>query len=139
MTPSDTRKDGRLYRYCVSADLLKRDSAQCTVRRVPAGEIEGTVIDQVRELLRSLEMIVRTWRAGKRLTGGLSESDVATALRRLVPLWNKRFPAEQARVIQLLVERVDVGPDSFDIQLRTEGLANLSTELNAVSPEQEAA
>ena len=64
---------------------MKHDAAQCTVRRVPAGEIEGAVIDQVRELLRSPEMIVRTWRAGKQLIDGLSESEVATALRRLDP------------------------------------------------------
>lgn len=139
MTPSHTRKGGRLYRYYVSADVLKHDAQQCTVRRVPAGEIESAVIDQVRDLLRSPEMIVRTWRTGKRLIDGLSESEVATALRRLDPLWNELFPAEQARIIQLLVERVDVGPDGLDIRLRTEGLANLTADLNAVRPEQEAA
>jgi site-specific DNA recombinase len=115
MTPSHTRKGGRLYRYYVSSDLLKHDAAQCTVRRVPAGEIEVAVIDQVRDLLRSPEVIVRTWQAGKRLINGLSESEVATALRRLDPLWNELFPAEQARIIQLLVERVDVSPGGIDI------------------------
>jgi hypothetical protein len=139
MTPSHTRKGGRLYRYYVSADLLKHDAAQCTVLRVPAGEIESAVVDQVRELLRAPEMIVRTWRAGKRLLEGLSESEVAAALRRLDPLWNELFPAEQARVIQLLVERVDVSPDGLDIRLRTEGLSNLTAELNAVKPQREAA
>ena len=61
------------------------------------------------------------------------------ALQRLDPLWNELFPAEQARVIQLLVERVDVGPDGVDIRLRTEGLTNLTAELDAVRPEQKAA
>ena len=125
MTPSHTRKGGKLYRYYVSADVLKHDAAQCTVRRVPAGEIEGAVIDQVRGLLRSPEIIVRTWRAGKRLIDGLSEAEVARALRRLDPLWDELFPAEQARIVQLLVERVDVSPDGIDIRLRTEGLANV--------------
>ena len=32
------------------------------------------------------------------------------------------FPAEQARIVQLLVERVDVGPDGVDLRLRTEGV-----------------
>ena len=40
------------------------------------------------------------------------------------PLWDELFPAEQARIVQLLVERVDVGMDGVDIRLRTEGLAN---------------
>ena len=139
MTPTHTRKGGRLYRYYIATDLLKHDAPACTVRRVPAAEIEGAVVDQVRGLLRSPEMIVRTWRAGKRLVAGLDESEVRAALQRLDPVWNELFPAEQARVIQLLVERVDVSPDGVDIQLRTEGLSNLTAELNAVRPEQRAA
>jgi DNA invertase Pin-like site-specific DNA recombinase len=139
MTPTHTRNGGRLYRYYIATTVLKHDAPQCTVRRVPAGEIEGAVIDQVRGLLRSPEMIVRTWRAGKRLIAGLQESEVSAALQRLDPLWDELFPAEQARIIQLLVERVDVGPEGIDIRLRTEGLANLTAELDAVRPQQRAA
>jgi len=84
-------------------------------------------------------MIVRTWRAGRRLIDGLSESEIAAALRRLDPLWNELFPAEQARIIQLLVERVEVSPHGLDIRLRTEAVENLAAELNAIRPEQEAA
>jgi hypothetical protein len=51
---------------------------------------------------------VRTWRAARKSLNGLSESDVHEALRRLYPLWHELFPAEQAKVIQLLVERIDV-------------------------------
>ena len=93
----------------------------------------------MRGLLRSPEMIVRTWRAGKQLVAGLRESTVRAALQRLDPVWDELFPAEQARVIQLLVDRVDVSADGVDTRLRTEGLANLALELNAIRPEQEAA
>jgi DNA invertase Pin-like site-specific DNA recombinase len=139
MTPTHTRKGGRLYRYYIATALLKHDALDCTVRRVPAAEIEKAVVDQVRGLLRSPEMIVRTWRAGKKLVAGLREAEVRAALQRLDPLWEELFPVEQARVIQLLVDRVDVGPDGVDIRLRTEGLANLTLELDAVRPAQEAA
>jgi site-specific DNA recombinase len=139
MTPTHTRKGGRLYRYYIAADLLKHDAPACTVRRVPAAEIESAVIDQVRGLLRAPEMIVRTWRAGRRMIAGLKEAEVREALQRLDPIWNELFPAEQARVIQLLVDRVDVGQDGVDIRLRTEGLTSLTGELNAVRPVQEAA
>jgi DNA invertase Pin-like site-specific DNA recombinase len=135
MTPTHTRKGGRLYRYYVATDLLKHDAPACTVRRVPAAEIEGAVIDQVRGLLRGPEMIVRTWRAGRRLIAGLKEAEVREALQRLDPIWGELFPVEQARVIQLLVERVDVGPEGVDIRLRTEGLANITAELDAVRPD----
>jgi site-specific DNA recombinase len=60
MTPAHTRKGGKLYRYYVSTDVLKRDADACSVRRIPAAEIESAVIEQVRGLLRSPEIIVAT-------------------------------------------------------------------------------
>jgi DNA invertase Pin-like site-specific DNA recombinase len=135
MTPAHTRKGGKLYRYYVSTDVLKRDAADCPVRRIPAGEIESAVVDQLRGLLRAPEIIVGTWRAARQSMDGLSEADVREALERLDPLWDELFPAEQARIVQLLVERIDVSPDGADIRLRTEGLANLATELRAIKPE----
>ena len=45
--------------------------------------------------------------------------------------WDELFPAEQARIVHLLVERVDVGLDSVDIRLRTEGLASVVADLRA--------
>jgi site-specific DNA recombinase len=38
-------------------------------------------------------------------------------------------PAEQARIVQLLVERVDVQEDALEVRVRTEGLASLVGEL----------
>jgi site-specific DNA recombinase len=139
MTPTHTRKGGRLYRYYVAADVLKHDAPASTVRRLSAAEIEGMVLKQVRSLLRAPEMIVLTWRAGRKLISGLTEVEVQKALQRLDPLWDELFPAEQARIVQLLVERVDVGLDAVDIRLRTEGLANVTAELGAVRPEQRSA
>jgi DNA invertase Pin-like site-specific DNA recombinase len=135
MTPSHTRKGGKLYRYYVSTDVLKRDADACSVRRIPAAEIESAVVDHLRGILRAPEIIVGTWRAARQSIDGLNETDVRAALERLDPLWDELFPAEQARIVQLLVERVDVSPDGADIRLRTEGLTNLIADLRAVRPE----
>ncbi len=135
MTPTHTRKGGKLYRYYVSTDVLKRDAEACPVRRVPAAEIESAVIDQLRGLLRTPEIIVGTWRAARHQWATSREAEVREALQRLDPLWDELFPAEQARIVQLLVERVDVSPDGADIRLRTEGLTNLVADLRAVRPE----
>jgi hypothetical protein len=133
MTPVHTRRNGKLYRYYVSTDVLKRDPESCPIRRIPAGEIEGAVIDQLRHLLRAPEMIVRSWKKMRKLTGDISETEVRDALQRFDPLWDELFLAEQARIVQLLVERVDVSPDGADIRIRTEGLMNLVTDLRADS------
>ena len=51
------------------------------------------------------------------------------ALAQLDPLWEELFPAEQARIVRLLVERVEVGPSGADIRLRVAGLTSLMREL----------
>jgi len=130
MSPTHTRKGGRLYRYYVSQSVLKRGPDACPVGRVPAAEIEAAVVDQLRNVLRAPEIVIRTWRAARRATPGLTEADVREALHRFDPLWDELFPAEQARIVQLIVERIDVGVDGVDIRLRAEGLATLVHDLN---------
>ena len=44
-------------------------------------------------------------------------------------MWSELFPAEQARIVQLLVERVDLSEKGADITLRIEGLASLMQDL----------
>jgi hypothetical protein len=55
-------------------------------------------------------------------------------LHRLDPLWEQLFPAEQARIVRALVERVVVGPASADIRLRLDGLGGLVRDLTAMAP-----
>ena len=133
MSPSHTRKGGRLYRYYVSQSVLKRGADSCPVSRVPAAEIEAAVVDQLRGMLRSPEIIVGTWRSARPEIDGLSEADVREALEGLDPLWDELFPAEQTRIIQLLVERIDVGLDGLDIRLRVQGLAYMVRDLAGIA------
>ena len=44
-------------------------------------------------------------------------------------VWSELFPAEQARIVQLLVERVDMREDALEVRIRAEGLASLVGEL----------
>jgi site-specific DNA recombinase len=129
MTPTHTRRNGRLYRYYVSTDVLKRDATSCSLRRVPAAEIENAVIDQLRGLLRDSEIMLRTWRTARQSLPDISEAEVRDALERLDPLWDELFPAEQTRIVQLLVERIEINPDGLDIRLRVEGLLHLVRDL----------
>ena len=130
LSPTHTRRRGRLYRYYVAQQVLKaEDAGNDIVRRVSAAEIERVVMDQVRALLRQPEIVVGTWLAARVDAPELTEVDVRDALGELEPLWDELFPAEQARIVRLLVERVEVGPDGADIRLRVEGLASLVRDL----------
>ncbi len=139
MTPVHTKKINKLYRYYVAAELLKGETPDGIVRRVPAGEIEAAVIDNVRGLLRAPEIVVATWRAARGHDESISEADVREALQSLDPLWDELFPTEQSRVLQLLVERVDVHPDGLDIKFRVDGLETLVSEIRGSMTEQRAA
>jgi site-specific DNA recombinase len=139
MSPSHTRKGDRLYRYYVTQSILKRGPGTCPVGRIPAAEIETAVIEQLRGFLRAPELIVRTWMTAIRHDERITEAEVRDAFERLDPMWDELFPAEQARIVQLLVERVDVKVDGIAIRLRTGGLTKLLDELQSVGDRQEAA
>jgi hypothetical protein len=82
-------------------------------------------VDQIRQLIQAPEIIVRTWKAARQQDKEITEHEVREALQSFDPLWDELFPAEQARIIQLLVERIDVALDGIDIKLRVEGLTAL--------------
>ena len=129
-SPTHTRKAGRLYRYYVSQSVLKHGAGSCPVGRVPAGEIEAAVIAQLRTVMRQPEIVAGTWKAALAQEGGTSEPEVYTALQQFDPLWDELFPAEQARIVGLLVERVDIGNEGLNVRLRIDGLSGLVSEID---------
>jgi site-specific DNA recombinase len=71
--------------------------------------------------------------------GDIKEAEVREALERFGPIWDELFPAEQARIVQLLVERVDIGLDGVAIRLRTNGIASLIADLRMMAAPRRAA
>ena len=135
MTPSHTRKKGRLYRYYICMKAINAGHDSCPVRSIPAGEIEAAVIGQVRALLRAPEIRARA----ERMAPQIAQPDLHAALDRFEAVWDELFPAEQARLLQLLVERVAVGQDGAEIRLRAEGLASVVADITAQAGDRSAA
>ena len=151
MSPTHTRRGQKLYRYYVSQAVIRGRGTHPSgaggnptsginnvdpgranhIARIPAGDTEAAVIGQLRILLQSPEIIVATWRAARRQAPDLTEAEVREALERFDLLWNELFPAEQARIVRLLVERVDVGQAGIDIRLNVAGLTHLIADLRA--------
>jgi hypothetical protein len=113
--------------------VLKLGPETCPIRRIGAAEIEGAVVDQLRAILRSPDIIARTAATARQQDSTITNEDVRIVIQQFDSLWDQLFPAEQARFVQLLVERVDLGTEGARITIRSEGLTSLAAELPMLS------
>ena len=139
MTPTATKKGSRHYRYYTSMDAIRNRAGEGreSFVRLNAGMVEGAVVQHIRSLLRTPEIAARAMEAARRNDPDIDEQDVVTALAGFDGLWGSLFPAEQARIARLLIERVTVSADGLAVDLRTEGLGSVIREM--VTPKQELA
>jgi len=133
------KKNGRQYRYYVPY-LHKRRNAGATlspgapdVGHLPAAEIENAVLAQIHAALSAPEVLIGTWRACQRHPAGaaLDEAQVVVAMRRIGAVWEQLFPAEQQRIVRLLVERVQLHEQGLDIIWREDGWLGLGPDIGA--------
>ena len=126
MTTTHTRKRGRLYRYYLCVTAAKQGYDTCPISNIAAGEIEEMVLNHIEAVVRSPELIARTWRqANDGVNRDHSQDAIIQTLRSIEPVWEALFPAEQARLTQLLVRHVILTQERIRIHLRVEGLNSL--------------
>ena len=135
MTPTATKKRGKLYRYYVSMDVIKNRTTEhdCggdqAPDRLPAGMVEDAIVTEVRRILQTPEVVTQVLAALKR--DQVSEAEAIAALHDFSTLWAQLFPLEQARIIQLLVRRVTVTAAGLEVDIRREGVAGVIREMIA--------
>ena len=91
--------------------------------------VEAAVIQEIRTLVRTPEIAAQTIAAVRQQAPELNERDVIAALNDFDALWGSLFPAEQARIVHLMVQRVSVSPEGIAVDLRTEGLGSVIREM----------
>lgn len=64
-----------------------------------------------------------------RLPAPMVEAAVVTTFAGFKQLWRALFPAEEARIIQLLVARITVSTNGIAVDLRKEGLGLLLRDM----------
>lgn len=133
MTPTSTKKGMKLYRYYVSMDVIRnRETGEETApMRLAAGMVEDAVVAEIRRILLTPEVVTQILAALKKHHGGASEADAIAALHEFDALWGQLFPAEQARIVQLLVRRVTVTAAGLEVDIRREGIAGVIREMVA--------
>ena len=135
MTTTATKKGSKLYRYYTSMDAIRNRAGEGSDNfvRLNAGMVEGAVLQEIRKLLRTPEVTSRAIVAARQEDPDIEDNDVVIALAGFDGLWESLFPAEQARIARLLIERVTVSADGLAVDLRTEGLGSVIREM--VTPE----
>ena len=131
MTPTYTRKGERLYHYYTSMDLIRSRTTANTAgpTRLPAAMIEGAVIAEMRRMIGAPEVAARIIDAQRQEKTPFDERTIVAALQRFNELWDALFPAEQSRIVRLIVDKVTVSATGMAIDLRNDGVAALVADL----------
>ncbi len=149
-----TTKGNRRYRYYTCTTAQKQGWNACPSKSVPAEQIERFVIEQVRTIVQDpavRSMVLEQARAealeemassctgeGRVRNDLVTKSEVDSALATFTPLWDSLSPREQARVVHLLIQRVDYDGAKGKVAvtfhangIRTLGQNNVVNELEA--------
>lgn len=125
MLPNHTTfRDGRHYYYYLCSQDLKRAKYQCPVHRIPGGDIEKLVMDEVAAIFKSeqfIEMLAKE--------SGLNRDEIAARFSGVSGLWDTLFPLERKRLLQLMVEKVSVFQGHVELDIKTSGMKLLVKEL----------
>jgi len=116
MTPTHATKKAKRYRYYVSASLLADDRPQAQKwMRVPAGDMEGLVLDRLRAFFSS-----RTDVSNALVPLDLDAHTLDVALRNALKLserWLAAPPVAMRSVVRGIVEQTTVTADRIEIRL----------------------
>ena len=131
MSPFQTAKqNGRRYRYYVPQRDIKEHAGASGLPRMPAAELESAVLEQLRGHLRSPDVVKEVLPQAQKYDPTLDEAIVTVAMKRLDDVWDQLFPAEQMRIVRLLVRQVNVSPNNMSMDLHPTGIQRLVLELH---------
>jgi len=130
LQPSFTTKaNGKRYRYYVPRRTLRYGADRHPIGMLPAAPIEAMVLAQVHSALKAPEVVQSVWNLMREQHPEMTEPQVVLPLCQLGQVWAQLFPAEQQRIVQLLIERVILRDDGIEIRWREMGWQTLAGEM----------
>jgi hypothetical protein len=125
MTHTFTRRKGKLYRYYTPSAKRRQTCHNCPVGSISAGELENLVLQHIRELVKQPEMVFEVWKQIRKQGQEVDENEIRQRLRSLDDLWAELFPAEQNRLVDLLLNKVELSPGGAHLHFHREGVEDL--------------
>ena len=93
--------------------------------------VESAVISEMRRLLATPEVVAKVVDACRQDSPSIEERCVVEALRNFTGLWERLIPAEQSRIVRLLVDRVTIGHNGMTVDLRNNGIALIVKDMGS--------
>ncbi len=125
-TPTNANKNGRRYRYYTSQAVIKKTGKSSNVpARVPAPDLEKTVVDRILDWLQTPTELIAT------LRGETTEAAPEGLLARVVAQaaeaaqnWRLRIATDRTLFLKTVIERLVMYPAHVEIRLRAPALVN---------------
>jgi DNA invertase Pin-like site-specific DNA recombinase len=131
MSPSSTsiRSRGQSYRYYVCVSSIREGSKSCSIRSIPANELERAVLYQIKAVFKAPELIAAIGQCLEKrdlelasITQKERESFVRTELANFDDLWEQLFIQEQRALLSELLEMVEVSEKGVRLYLKKNNL-----------------
>lgn len=126
------KPNGKRYRYYMPYSNMRKGVNSSKTQPLPAAEVDAVVLRQVFLALQRPEMVISVWQAMKAMQPNGKEWDEAqvfVAMRQMATVWEQLFPAEQHRILRLMIERVQFREDGLDIVWRDDGWQAFAAEM----------
>lgn len=135
MTPTHAVKKGKRYRYYISTALITGSrSDHATGRRIPAGDIEGLVLDRLRAFFGS-DTEIGAALAPLNLAASMQRA-VLSRSAQLAEGWAKLPSLELRGLVRSVIERVAVGDAEIVLRLNKHAvLKSVMTDVPAAPSE----
>ncbi len=129
MRPSFTNKGTKQYRYYTANARGAEECKTCqSIHNIPCRLIEPLIIESIFTVLDKPENVKSLWVAVKKHvwaaggTGLCEEIDISQALHNMAKLWQHLFPAEQVRIITLMIHKIVISAESLTIYYYSDSL-----------------
>ena len=136
MAHTYSQKNHRRYRYYVCTTKQKQGITACAMPPINAAELEHAVVMHLRQLAddpdrqrAAVETQIQASCEG--MEEAWSVDELQTALGIFEPTWDLLAPGERARVLSIILERVDYdGEGTLGLTLSRRGIQALGVELS---------
>jgi hypothetical protein len=94
----------------------------------PESPLVQSELKRINGEIKSLDASIRSLEIGSK-GETIDLSEVTDAMRRLDPVWEVLYPEEQRRILELLVENIQVNKKHVEIRFRSNGIERIIDEL----------